>query len=87
MDLHILFIQRKEDYAEQYAPEALVVWDEHSLDENPEGFEDACKKAIADVGNELWASKVVRIRVDGNKIRKLLVGTPVVDGNIVPEGT
>jgi hypothetical protein len=85
MDLHILFIQRKEQYSEQFAPEALVVWDENSLDENPEGFEEACEKAIKEVGSELWASKVIRIRVSGDAIRKELVGSPVFPGTIVTE--
>lgn len=87
MDLHILFIQRKEEYEGQFAPEALVVWDENCIDENPEGFEKACAEAIKDVGSDLWASKVIRINVSGDKIRKLLVGVPVLDGAIVREGT
>lgn len=83
MDLHILFAQRKESYDGQYAPEALVVWDENCIEENPEGFEAACEKALKDFGaSELWASKVIRIRVSGDTIRKKLVGVPVVEGAI-----
>lgn len=83
MDLFILFIQRKESYEGEYAPEALVVWDEFAMDENPEGFEEVCKKELAANGDQVMAHKVLRVRVDGDKIRKLLVGTPVLNGEIV----
>jgi hypothetical protein len=83
MDLHILFIQRKEEYDGQFAPEALVVWDENCIEENPEGFELACNTAIKEIGSELWASKVIRVNVNGDKIRKLLVGVPLIEGAIL----
>lgn len=83
MDLFILFIQRKESYEGEYAPEALVVWDEFAMDENPEGFEEVCKKELVANGDQVMAHKVIRVRVDGDKIRKLLVGTSVLNGEIV----
>jgi hypothetical protein len=83
MDLFILFIQRKESYPGQYAPEALVVWDEHAMAENPEGFEEACAEELKAHGDEVMAHKVVRVRVDGDRIRKLLIGSPLLQGEIV----
>lgn len=83
MDLFILFIQRKESYDGEYAPEALVVWDEGAMDENPEGFEEACKKELAAHGDQVAAHRVVRIKVDGDRIHKLLVGIPALVGEVV----
>ncbi len=83
MDLHILFIQRKEEYPEQFAPEALVVWDEYCVEENPEGFEAACAEAIKSVGDDLLAHKVVRFRVSQPKIRELLLETPVIEAKLL----
>lgn len=82
MNLHILFIQRKESYHEQYAPEALVVWDEYSMEANPEGFEEACEKALKDAGDEVMASTVVVVSVNQAAIRERLVGHLKLDGKI-----
>lgn len=83
MDLHILFIQRKEEYPLEYAPEALVVWDEYAMDENPEGFDEACAKALKEHGDQVVAHKVIRFRVDQEKVRKLLLGTPVIEAKLI----
>jgi hypothetical protein len=85
MDLHILFIQRKESYPGECAPEALVVWDEYSVDENPEGFENAIKLSLAGQGSDVAAHRVIRVRVDQERIHKLLVKVPTVDGSIIED--
>lgn len=85
MDLHILFIQRKETYPMEYAPEALVVWDEYAMEENPEGFEELCAKSLKEHGDQVAAHRVVRLRVDQAKIRELLLGTPLVKAELLAE--
>lgn len=82
MDLHVLFIQAKESYPGQFAPEAALVIDEYSLAEDPEGFEGQVEAMLASYG-DVAAHAVVRIRVDQDKIRELL-DKPVVDGEIHP---
>ena len=82
MRLSILFGQRKEHYEGEYAPEALLVWDEYARDENPEDFDEALEKAKAEQGDGMQAFKVIDIEVDQDKIRKLLVGAPVLQGTI-----
>ena len=87
MDLHILFGQRKEHYHGEFAPEALVCWDDATIDENPDGFENACEAARQKHQSEFVAFRVIPIRVDGDKIRQILTSTPVLRGTIVPETT
>lgn len=83
MDLYILFIQRKENFPMEYAPEALVVWDEYAMEENPEGFEEACAKTLKEHGDQVFAHRVVRLRVDQEKIRELLIETPVIEAKML----
>lgn len=85
MRLHVLFIQRKESYVGEYAPEARIVWDEFSVEENPEGFEEACAKDLKEVGNDIMAHRVIPVWVDQAEIRNLLLTTPTVKGKIVAE--
>lgn len=82
MILYVLFGQRKESYEGQYAPEVLACWDEFSADENPGGWEQACEEAIASCGDDMFSTRVVHVRVNGDKIRNLLVGVPAVDGAV-----
>ena len=68
MRLSILFGQRKEHYEGEYAPEALLVWDEYARDYNPEDFDEALEKAKAEQGDGMQAFKVIDIEVDQDKI-------------------
>lgn len=82
MNLHVLFIQRKENYEGQYAPEALVVCDEYTMEENPQVFEKECAEALAKQGGVV-ASKVILVAVDQAEIRRQLLGIPKVKGTVV----
>lgn len=83
MKLYVLFGQRKE----QYAPEALLCWEEYSVDENPDGWEEAveAEKAKALKSEDFSALRVITVAVDGNKIARLLNDTPAVTGTIEEE--
>ena len=86
MKLHILFGQRKESYEGEHAPEALLCWDEYSVEGNPEGFDkevEETKKACEP--DSFMAMRVIEIEVSQDRIRKLLVDTPVVHGDIKTE--
>lgn len=83
MKVHILFILRKESYPEEHAPEARIVWDEFSVDENPQGFEEACAKDLKEVGDDIQAHRVIPVNVPQAEIRRLLLTTPTVQGKIV----
>lgn len=82
MKLYILFGQRKQTYDGEYAPEALVCWTEYDADENPDGFASACQDATAMYGSEFSAFRVINVLVDGDKIDRLLNGTPTVKGEV-----
>lgn len=86
MELHVLFGQRAESYEGEHAPEAFLVWDGGSVDENPEGFKRAVDEAKAELSSDIVATRVIVVRVDGERIRRLLIGTPVVEGGILTGG-
>jgi hypothetical protein len=82
MDLFILFGVRKSIYAGEYGPEALLCWEEYSVDENPDGWEKALKEAKAKYAPDMEAMRVIKIAVDADRIYKLLVGTPTLTGTV-----
>lgn len=83
MRLMILWGQRKEAYPEQYAPEPVVCWGEYEVDENPEGFEEACEEYKKARHSEFVAFRVIPLAVDLNKVQEILVGeAPTLEGKV-----
>src|ERR1700677_3385044 len=80
MDLHILFGQRKEQYDGEHTPEALLCWTEYDIEENAEGWDIAVAATKETNAANMMAMRVVRVAVDGDKIRSLLVVPPRVEG-------
>lgn len=80
MKLHVIFGQREERYEGQYAPESLDCWDEYSVEENPDGFEEAIKKHRD--SKEFVRVEVVKINVNGKQIRDILNPQHVIAGTI-----
>lgn len=88
MKLHVIFGQRIGRYEGQYAPEVIDCWDEYMVDENPEGFQQAIHNAQAKVPNdrivdEFSCVRVIDIKIDGDKIERLMNQNPTVAGEIV----
>lgn len=81
MELHILFILRKGEHGQ--SPEARIVWDEYSIDENPEGFREAVDHELKSLSSDVAAHKVVRVRVNEAVIDQILRGIPDMDGEIL----
>jgi len=71
MDLHVLFMQRKERYEGEFGPEALVCWDEYTIHENPEGFEKEVDQQKDAFKNDAAGFALVKISVDGEKVRSM----------------
>ena len=84
MKLYVMFGQREESYPGQYGPEALdFIWDEYCVDENPQGFEDACAKAMAEAKqNGFVRTMLMAVEVDQAKVAKLLNGIPELKGEV-----
>lgn len=83
MKLYIMFGQRKERYEYEYAPEALMVWDEYSIDENSEGFEEACVNTRKLYEKDMMGMQVLCITVDQETVRKLLIETPEIHSKLM----
>lgn len=78
----VLFGQRKERYDGEHAPEPVLCWSEFEVDDNPDGWEKAVHSKKAAYAEGFQAFRIVAVNVDGDKIRKLLLGMPVVEGGV-----
>lgn len=74
MKLYVLFMQRKEDYEGEFAPEPVVTWDEYTRDENPEGFTKDVEEAKETFKTEASGFALVTLIVDGATIRDMCLG-------------
>jgi hypothetical protein len=82
MDLFILFGQRKEAYDGEHAPEALLCWTEFDVDENNEGWNKAVDEAKKEYAASMTATRVIRVSVDQARVRRLLLLSPLIQGDI-----
>lgn len=83
MILYILFGQRKERYEGEYAPEALEVCDEYTMDENPAWLGE--KKAEYEKDSSFVALEVVEVDMGGkaqDAIRGRLVGRMTISATL-----
>jgi hypothetical protein len=71
MDVRILFVQRKESYEGEHAPEALLVDDEFTEEINPDYFEKEKEKILNEAKDDITGYCVVRFEVDQDRIREL----------------
>jgi hypothetical protein len=59
-----LWVWRKSEEA----PELAVAWDEWTIGENPQGFEDDCERALDRIGDVIFAHRIVRLAVAADAI-------------------
>lgn len=81
MKLHILFVQHRQNYPGELAPEALIVWDQNAVEDNPDGFEEAVRQELAGYSNALESHRVVIVHVPEEKILQALQ-TPEIQGTV-----
>ena len=86
MILKVLFVQRKESYPGQYAPEAVAITDEFSEEENPRCFDEECIAALTNLADEICGHAVVEIEVDQDAIRRACEPRPRVVGKVAGTG-
>lgn len=63
-----LWVTRK--YDTNAPPELLEAWDEVSIDENLEGFNEACKKALDAVGDDVDEFRYIDMEVPTSAVRQ-----------------
>lgn len=87
VNLHVYFIQRKESYPGQYAPEAMAIADEYTMDENPEYLEEQILGVKNSVGmGAIAGDAVVVIKVDQDTIRRRCFPSEgAIKGEVVEE--
>lgn len=81
MKLHIIFGQRKCRYEGEYAPEALDIADEYTMDENPAWLEERLAEHRKD--DSFQSVEVLVVRVPDKAIADLLTPkAPEVDASV-----
>jgi hypothetical protein len=73
-----LFIQRKERYEGQYAPNLAVAVDEYADEENPDFYVEQKKSALAELSDSIVGYTEVVLTVDMEFIRKRCLTPPEV---------
>jgi len=80
MKLHIIFGQRKCRYTGEYAPEALDIADEYTMEENPDWLYN--KMEDHRKGGSFESVRIIIVKVGDDKIDKAFA-TPEIDGEVV----
>lgn len=81
MILHIIFGQRVCRYEGEYAPEALDIADEFTMDENPEWL--ASKLAAHKANTDFDSVEVVLVKIPDSAITDALYPKPItVEGQV-----
>ena len=84
MKLYIVFAQRKENRAGEYAPEALFVVTEYDRDENPQWIAERLQEVKADeeyIGADIFEVDIGSVGQD--RIRRHLLEHPKIDGYVM----
>ncbi len=62
-------------------PELMEAWDEYTIDSYPEGFTEACEKAIASWGDDLYAHRYIDLHIDLEEISATF-DPPVINAKV-----
>ena len=87
MKLHILFGHRKESYEGEYAPEPLLCWSEHEVQENGEGFADEVERTLAARGKDFQRTQMFVVRVDEDTILRDMYELTELEGDLAKAPT
>jgi len=85
MILKTLWIQRKERYKGEYAPEMLAAVDEYTNDDNPDLWPEKCDKALRAVGDEVASYRVINIELDREAVFNAVGEVGIEAKSVVPE--
>lgn len=68
MDVATLWIKRKG--CEDGPPELIVAWDGYSIEENWQGWSDACARELKMIGDDVVAHRFLNIHLKDDEIEK-----------------
>lgn len=83
INIKTLWIQRKERYEGEFAPECLLAVDEYTDDSNPEYWEEQSKKELDACGNDVESHAIINIRIPRAEVEKQLRPGGTIDGTVV----
>ena len=63
-----LWITRKSIDSGFHPPELLTAWDEWTIDENPDGWQDECKRCLDAVGSDLSSHRYIDLYIDEHEL-------------------
>lgn len=75
MIIHCLFGIRKG--ASDCFPELLVAWDEYQVENNVDGWDEECQKALKTVGDEVERFTYIDFDVKDAQLEKQIFGTAI----------
>lgn len=84
VEVRSLWITRKSIDGGFHFPELLVAWDEYGIDENYEGWREACDDALAACGDDVAQWRIIPLRVCREDVEAVFEGGPV-DAEVVSE--
>lgn len=80
MYIKCLFIER----TKHGGPELFLTWDEYTIDENPEGFIEACDKKIAALKGEFIHHQIITLCIADHDLENAF-HPPAVDVEVLDE--
>lgn len=83
IDIACLFIKRK--FNMDAPPELVAAWDGWSIEENFEGWQQACKTALESIGDDIGAFRYVNVKIPGDDVEELFREYVTVEAVAVSE--
>lgn len=81
MYITCLFIERRKNEG----PELLLAWDEYSIEENPEGFREACTKTLSTLQGEFIRQQLIELDINDQKLEQALNNNPTIKASVIDE--
>lgn len=71
MKIHMIVVQYNQRYPGEYMPNVVDVWDEYTMDENPDGYLESLRKHEAMVPKDYEAVRELIVHVPDDAITSL----------------
>lgn len=62
-------------------PELVTAWDEYSVDNNPEGYDEDVRRGLASWGDDLLTFRAIRISIPDSAVQAAF-GSTMIEGSV-----